>query len=168
MQQHQEERQDMLTEEEWERQLGLNTLTTNQQMNYLQAQLGATAQEAEKQREFTAERQDIAWERQKELSDDAAKSAAKSAWTKLFTSAGLGALTGGIGAATGLLGDANPITGALIGATGGGSNIANIMGQNVGLNNMASWLNKYSGMLNTGTSDQYGPTRELLRNKLRF
>lgn len=142
MQQRGEERQDMLTEEEWERQLGLNRMNSQQQMRYLQEQQSFSAQENEKQRGFTRE----GWDRQDDMMEQQKKDAAKSAWTKLLTSTGIGALTGGLAPAA--LGAGSMLTGGLLGGAMGGANTAGMVGQYAGQQsgqkNMIDFLNQYS------------------------
>ena len=143
MQTYGEKRQDELTEEEWERKLGFQRMTANQQMDYLQTQLSASALENEKQREWATAERIAQQEWQEDLAKDASKSVASSAWTKLLTSAGLGALTGGVGTVAGLL-DGNAIGNTLTGLLSGSGTMGNILGKSIENKNMMNWLKKYS------------------------
>ena len=151
MQGRQEERQERLTEEEWDRQLGLNRMDAQQQMQYLQEQLEASAAEAERGRQFTTERQDVSWDRQRQLAEEQSKDRSKSAWLKLLTNIGIGAATGGL--MPGTIGAGNALKGLLAGGAMGGATTSNIIGQSVGENSLSEWLKQYGPQLNLGGSD---------------
>jgi len=136
-QQRTEERQDLLTEQEWEKQLGLNRMNAQQQMRYLQEQQAFSAQESEKQRGFTREN----WDRQDDLAKQQSESASKSAWTKLLTSAGIGLISGGLAPAA--IGASGPLAGMLTGAAIGGPATASMVGQDVGQKRMIDYLKQY-------------------------
>jgi len=143
MQQRGEERQDKLTEEQWERELGLNRMNAEQQMNYLREQLQATSIENEKTRQLQLQRDEAERQWQEKLFKRQEKSASKSAWTSLLTSAGLGMLTGGVGAAAGLMPGMKAGTGALLGGLTGGTGAANMLGQGLQSRSIADFYNKY-------------------------
>ena len=162
-QQRGEERQERLTEEEWNRKLGLDKMDFQQQVQFLNQQEVFSAEESQKQRDYNTEREELAYTRNKK----AQSKASQAALSKLLLNVGLGVATGGVGAAMGLMGT-NILGGAALGGLSGGEGASKMIGQGLESKAIADWYKQYGDKLNSSktNSDERTDVDKWLRNKL--